>query len=137
MALPIIKGAVAAALAAAAIAVAIGPAAAPAAAQDAMEQTFLRYHAAIHAAVVCEEQRLEQEGLEDPDADRIAANQERMGAVINGKVMGEISAGRRLQLIEEAKHVVEDAIREKSCDSAQVRDWLELFHAELEPVIVE
>jgi hypothetical protein len=137
MAPPTLKRAVIGGLAAAAFTVALGLAAAPAAAQDAMEQTFLRYHAAIHAAVVCEERRLEQTGLEDPDADRIAANQERMGAVINGKVMGEISAGRRLQLIEEAKRAVEDEIHEKSCDSAQAQDWLGLFHAELEPAIVE
>ena len=109
----------------------------PASAQDATEQTFVRYHAAIHAAEVCEQRKLEQDGLDDPDAARIKANQESMAAVINGKVMGEISAGRRLQLIEEAKRIVDDVAEKKGCDSPEAQDWLALFHAELEPVLVE
>lgn len=109
----------------------------PASAQDPMEQTFVRYHAAIRAAEVCEQRKLEQEGLDDPDAARIKANQESMAAVINGKVMGEISAGRRLQLIEEAKRIVDDVAQKKGCDSPKAQDWLALFNAELKPVIVE
>jgi len=104
---------------------------------DAVEDTFLRYHAAIHAAAVCEGRHLEQNSMEDPDASKIAMNQERMGAVINGKVMGEIAAGRRLSLIEQAKADVDAAVKAKGCDGDEAKDWLQLFHADLEPVIVE
>ena len=108
-----------------------------ASADTAVEETFLRYHAAIHAAAVCEGRHLEQNSMEDPDASKIAMNQERMGAVINAKVMGEIAAGRRLSLIEAAKADVDAAVKAKGCDGDEAKDWLQLFHAELEPVIVE
>jgi hypothetical protein len=104
---------------------------------DTLEDTFLRYHAAIHAAAVCEGRHIEQNSMDDPDASKIAANQERMGAVINAKVMGEIAAGRRLSLIEAAKADVDAAVKAKGCDGDEAKAWLDLFHAELEPVIVE
>lgn len=104
---------------------------------DTLEDTFLRYHAAIHAAAVCEGRHIEQNSMDDPDASKIAANQERMGAVINAKVMGEIAAGRRLSLIEQAKADVDAAVKAKGCDGDEAKAWLDLFHAELEPVIVE
>jgi hypothetical protein len=109
----------------------------PRASADSVEDTFLRYHAAIHAAAVCEGRHLEQNSMDDPDASKIAANQERMGAVINGKVMGEIAAGRRLSLIEQAKSDVDATVKSKGCDGDEAKAWLALFHAELEPVIVE
>jgi len=117
------------------LAAALAPA--PRAAAQSVEDTFLRYHAAIHAAVVCEQRKLEQNSMSDPDASAIAANQERMGAVINAKVNGEIAAGRRLQLIEDAKRMVEDVAQKKGCDSDEAKDWLGLFHTELEPVLVQ
>ena len=108
-----------------------------ASADTAVEDTFLRYHAAIHAAAVCEGRHLEQNSMDDPDASKIAMNQERMGAVINAKVMGEIAAGRRLSLIEAAKADVDAAVKAKGCDGDEAKAWLQLFHAELEPVIAE
>lgn len=117
------------------IAVAMIVALRPAAAQDPTEETFVRYHAAIHAAQVCEGRQLEQQGLSDPNADKIKANQERMGAVINGKVNGEISAGRRLELIEESKRIVEDLAQKKGCNSPELQDVLTLFRTDLEPVL--
>lgn len=102
-----------------------------------VEATFVRYHAAIHAAAVCEGRHIEQNSMDDPDASKIAANQERMGAVINAKVMDEIAAGRRLSLIEQAKAEVDATVKSKGCDDPAAQDWLQLFHAELEPVIVE
>ena len=104
---------------------------------DTVEDTFLRYHAAIHAAAVCEGRHLEQNSMDDPDASKIAMNQERMGAVINEKVMGEIAAGRRLSLIEAAKADVDASVKAKGCDGDEAKDWLQLFHADLEPVIAE
>lgn len=108
-----------------------------AAAETPVEETFLRYHAAIHAAVVCEDRNLEQDGVDDPDAAAIAENQSRMGAVIDARVQNQIAAGRRLSLIEEAKADVDATVGEKGCDSAEAQGWLQLFHAELEPVVVE
>lgn len=99
------------------------------------EALFTRYHQAIHAAAYCEHERLEQDGADDPDAAEAQEAQERMAAVINSKIMGAISAGRRLSLIEEAKAEVDQVVASQGCDSDQAKDWLALFYSDLEPAL--
>ncbi len=111
-------------------------AAGPLRADDATdEMLFKRYHQAIHTAALCEHEALEQKGVDDPNAAEAQEAQDRMGAVINDRLMGQISAGRRLALIEEAKAEVDRVIETEGCDSGSAQNWLAVFYAELEPAL--
>jgi len=99
------------------------------------EMLYKRYHQAIHTAVLCEHETLEPKGPDDPEGAEAQEAQDRMGAVINNRLMGQISAGRRLALIEEAKAEVDQVIQTQGCDSGQAQQWLAVFYAELEPAL--
>lgn len=112
-------------------------AAGPAEAGPRPDEVYFRYHAAIRAAVLCEGQRLEPKGFGDPQWDRIVENRGRMDKVIHAQVPGELSAGRRLRLIQAARAEANRVIEAEGCEAGRVQGWLWVFHADLEPVLVD
>jgi hypothetical protein len=107
----------------AALAWAPGPIAARA--DDSDEATYLRYHKAIHAAERC---RLDSRfGL--PELSRMAS-------YIEAKVNNAISAGRRLSLVEKAKHDVDKLVNGNGC-SNDIADLLIVYDLELAPLLAQ
>lgn len=98
---------------------------------------YFRYHAAIRAAVLCEDRKLEPKGYGDPEWNRIAANRIRMDEVIHARVPGELSAVRRLKLIQAARAEADRVVQAEGCDADRVRGWLWVFHTDLEPVLLD
>lgn len=108
---------------AAAAAWAPGPIAALA--DDTVEATYLHYHKVIHAAERC---RLDSRfGL--PELSRMAG-------YIEAKVNNAISAGRRLTLVEKAKHDVDKLVNGSGC-SNDVADLLAVYDKELAPLLAQ
>jgi hypothetical protein len=100
-----------------------------------MEDVFVRYHSAIHAAEICTDYHLEQDGPTDPDADWIEKAQSNMGNYINGQIGSAIGAGDRLHLIERAKGETDAHIGDLGCDDPKSVMLLEIFSNELEPLL--
>jgi hypothetical protein len=94
-------------------------------AQDQVETTYLHYHRVIHAAERCR--------LDFPFG---SAEQSRMAGYIDAKVNNEISAGRRLSLIEKAKHDVDKLVNAQGC-SSDVSDLLAVYDKELAPLLTQ
>jgi hypothetical protein len=92
-------------------------------AEDPAEATYLRYHKVIHAAERCR--------LDFPFG---SAEQSRMAGYIDAKVNNAISAGRRLSLIEKAKHDVDKLVDAHGC-SRDVADLLAVYDKELAPLL--
>jgi hypothetical protein len=104
-------------------------------AQTEVEIRYLDYHHAIYAAVLCEHRNLEQTTVDDPDAAQLATAHEKLAEAIDPKIEDQISAGRRLHLIEQAKQDVRDLKAKKGCSDPEMQRWLGIFHDELEPVL--
>jgi hypothetical protein len=92
-------------------------------AQDQVETTYLHYHRVIHAAERCR--------LDFPFG---STEQSRMAGYIDAKVNNEISAGRRLSLIEKAKHDVDKLVDAHGC-SSDIADLLAVYDKELAPLL--
>lgn len=111
-------------LAVAAVAGALPTVVGGAAAQDGAESTYLRYHEAVRAAERCR--------------DRSFGTPEhaRMAAYIDDRTGGGLTAGRQLELIEDAKRKVDQAVDAQGC-AAGVAESLALFDTELAPLVAE
>jgi hypothetical protein len=94
-------------------------------AEDPAETTYLHYHKVIHAAERCR--------LDFPFG---SPEQSRMAGYIDAKVNNEISAGRRLSLIERAKHDVDKLVDAHGC-SRDVADLLAVYDNELAPLLAQ
>jgi len=101
------------------------------------EDIFFRYHAAIRAAIACEDRKLEPKGYGDPEWNRIADNRSRMDRVIAEHVPAELPSSRRLALIRAARAEVARVVEAQGCGADRVQGWLWMFHTDLEPVLVE
>lgn len=101
------------------------------------DEIFFRYHAAIRAAVLCEDRRLEPKGYGDPDWNRIAANSIRMDKVIAARLPAELTVAQRLQLIPAARAEANRVVKAEGCDAGRVQGWLWVFHTDLQPVLIE
>jgi hypothetical protein len=87
------------------------------------EDTYLRYHRAIVAAEQCAHQKFG------------TPEQSRFATYIDGKLGTDLSAGRKLTLIEQAKTEVGDLVEKKGCGDPDVADLLALYDAELAPLL--
>jgi hypothetical protein len=92
-------------------------------AADVPEDTYLRYHRAIIAAEQCAHQKFG------------TPEHERFDTYIVGKLGTDLSAGRKLTLIEQAKTEVVDLVEKKGCGDPDVADLLALYDAELAPLL--
>ena len=101
------------------------------------DEIYFQYHLAIRAAVLCEDRKLEPKGYGDPEWNRIAANRSRMDDVIHAHVPGELSGGRRLQIMQAARAEADRVVKSEGCDAGRVQGWLWVFHADLEPVLLD
>jgi hypothetical protein len=110
-------------MAIAAAGAAVVPGAATVLAQDPVESTYVHYHRVIHAAERCR--------LDFPFG---SPEQSSMARYIDAKVNNEISAGRRLTLIEKAKHEVDKLVDAHGC-SSDVADLLAVYDKELAPLL--
>jgi hypothetical protein len=119
------------------VVVALGGPVGPALAGPRPEDVYFRYHAAIRAAVLCEGWKLEPKGFADPEWNRIAADRSRMDRVIHARVVGELPAGRRLQLMQAARAEADRVVRSQGCEAGRVQGWLWMFHTDLEPALVQ
>lgn len=97
-------------------------AAAPAGAQSAPanehEALYARYHQAAELARICRDLEFDQ------------ADIDRMAAVINGKVAGDIGA-KRLPLLTQAQRDARALAESPGCGSAAAQDLLALYDADL------
>jgi hypothetical protein len=84
-----------------------------------MDLVYARYHMAIRAAELCR-------GVTADDA-----LWRRWSSYIDEKTNHELGAGERLSAIEGAKDDATLMVRRERCDSADVRDLLKLYDAEL------
>jgi hypothetical protein len=100
-----------------------------------VETEYLDYHRGIYAAVLCEGVGLEQKGVDDPNAQQIAAAHERLAQAISQSIGDEIAAGRRLHLIEQAKSEIRELKQKKGCDDPEMKRVLDIYHTELEPAL--
>ena len=103
----------------------------------AVETEYLDYHRAIYAAVLCQGAGLEQKGVGDPNAQQIMTAHENLAQAISVSVGDEISAGRRLTLIEQAKTEIRELKKTKGCDDPEMKRVLDIYHTELEPALQE
>jgi hypothetical protein len=101
----------------------------------AVEDEYLDYHRGIYAAVLCEGAGLEQKGVDDPNAQQIAAAHERLAQAISASIGDEIPAGQRLHLIEQAKSEIRELKQKKGCDDPEIKRVLDIYHTELEPAL--
>ncbi|HWA45299.1 MAG TPA: hypothetical protein VHA10_18910 [Hypericibacter adhaerens] len=104
---------------------------------DAVETEYLDYHRGIYAAVMCEGAGLEQKGVGDPNAQQLTAAHEKLAQAISASIGDEISAGRRLELIEQAKTEIRDLKKQKGCDDPEIKRVLDIYHTELEPALAQ
>lgn len=58
-----------------------------------------------------------------------------IGEEINFRIEGQIGAGRRLTIIEEAKRRMYDLTFKRGCDNAEVVELLALFDSDLAPAL--
>jgi hypothetical protein len=103
----------------------------------AVETEYLDYHRAIYAAVLCQGAGLEQKGIGDPNAQQIMTAHENLAQAISASIGDEISAGRRLHLIEQAKTEIRELKKQKGCDDPEMKRVLDIYHTELEPALQE
>lgn len=87
-----------------------------------MDLVYARYHMAIHAAELCR-------GVPDDDA-----TWRKWSSYIDRQTNYELGAGERLSVIEGAKDDATIMVRRKGCDSADVKDLLALYDAEIAPL---
>jgi hypothetical protein len=92
-------------------------------AADVPEETYLRYHRAIVVAEQCAHQKFG------------TPEQSRFATYIDGKLGTDLSAGRKLSLIEQAKTEVNGLVEKKGCGDPDVADMLALYDAELAPLL--
>jgi hypothetical protein len=104
---------------------------------DPVENEYLDYHRGIYAAVLCEGAGLEQKSVGDPDAQQLAAAHEKLAQAIADSVGDEISAGRRIQLIEQAKSEILELKQKNGCGDPEIKRVLDIYHTELEPALQE
>lgn len=119
------------------VAIVVGGVASPAAAGPRPEDIYFGYHAAIRAAVLCEDWKLEPKGYADPEWDRIAKDRRRMDSVIRARVPVELPAGRRLQIMQMARAETDRIVGSEGCDSGRVQGWLWMLHTDLQLVLVD
>lgn len=94
-------------------------------AQDSAEATYLQYQRAIHAAELCRRDR----PFGTPE-------QTRMAVYIDGKIGNAIGAGRRLQLIEQAKAEVDKLADNDGC-GGKIAEILDIYYKELAPLLAQ
>ncbi len=94
-------------------------------AQDSAEATYLQYQRAIHAAELCRRDR----PFGTPE-------QTRMAVYIDGKIDNAIGAGRRLQLIEQAKAEVDKLADNDGC-GGKIAEILDIYYKELAPLLAQ
>lgn len=101
------------------------------------DEIYFRYQAAIRAAVLCEDLRLEPRGYGDPEWNRIAANRIRMDKRIAARLPAELAVAQRLQLIQAARTEASRVVKLEGCDADRVQGWLWVFHTDLEPALID
>ena len=104
---------------------------------DPVEQEFLDYHRGIYAAVLCEGAGLEQKSAGDPNAQQLAAAHEKLARAIADTVGDDIAAGRRTQLIEQAKSEIRELKQKSGCGNPEIKRVLDIYHTELEPALAQ
>lgn len=98
-----------------------GPAAGDEAEAEA-EALYSRYHQAIEAAKQCRHMSFDQ------------AAHDRMAAVIAERIDHDIG-GKRLPLLTTAQRETRDMVKQHGCDDSRITELLELFDADLAPVL--
>lgn len=96
----------------------------PAAAQAAADETYLQYQRAIRAGERCRR-----------DQPFGTPEHRPMSDYIDGKIGFALSAGRRLQLIEEAKREVDRIVDRQGCAAEDLAESLALYDSELAPLL--
>lgn len=108
------------ALAVAAVAFAAGSALAE---DTPMEAKYRAYQEALDAVKRCRKTEF------------TPAQHNAIGEEINVQIEGEVGAGRRLTIIEEAKRRMYDLTFKRGCDDSEVMERLALFDSDLAPAL--